>query len=179
VLIAAAQQAADGGGIDWKFVGGLITALLAIFTLWVNGRRGDRERRRELYAGAWAAVQAYKEFAFAVRRRDGDNAAAERVRFSEAMREVQKDLAYHEALIGRERSGRVAADYRNLVAKTREIAGGLIREGWNNPPVASDAEMNMPDVAEKLEPIKKFEDAYLTAMQDDLAWWHDCWPRGR
>jgi hypothetical protein len=180
VLIAAAQQAAaDGGGVDWKFVGGLITALLAIYTLWLNGQRAERTRRRELYAGAWAAVQAYKEFPFAIRRRSDDEPAAERVRISEELREVQKDLVYHEALVGRERSGRVATEYRNLVTRTREIAGGLIHEGWKTPPITADDQMNLGDVFEQLEPIKEFEDAYLEAMQDDLAWWRDFRPRGR
>lgn len=178
MLIAAAQQAA-GGAADWKFVVGLITALVAILTLWINGRRAERERRRELYAGSWAAVQAYKEFAFAVRRRRYDEPEEERVRLSEAMRDVQKDLSYYEALIGRERSGRVAAEYRNLVGKTREVAGGAVRDAWNSVPITTDKQMNMPDVAEKLQPIKEFEDAYLQAMEDDLAWWNDFWPRGR
>lgn len=75
---------------------------------------------RALYADGWAAVQAYKEMAFAIRRRNVDDRAAERVRLSETLREVQRDLAYHEALIGRERSSRVTAEYRVLVAKTWE-----------------------------------------------------------
>lgn len=177
MLIAAVQAAHQG--VDWKFVSGIVTAAIAILTLWLNGRRGERVRRRELYAGAWAAVQAYKEFAFAVRRRRHDEPEAERVRVSEALREVQKDLAFHDALVGRERSVRVATHYRNLVIKTREIAGGLIREGWNTSPITTDAAMNMPEVAEKLKPLKEFEDGFLDAMQDDLAWWHDFWPRGR
>jgi len=51
-------------------------------------------------------VQAYKEMAFAIRRRNTEDRASERVRLSEAMREIQKDISFHHALIGRERSGR-------------------------------------------------------------------------
>jgi len=60
-----------------------------MITLIVHGRRAERERLRELYAGGWAAVQAYKEMASAIRRRNTDAPAAERVRVSEAMREIQ------------------------------------------------------------------------------------------
>jgi hypothetical protein len=165
--------AASSYGETVKFIVAILTALVGIFTLWVNGRRAERGRRRELYAGGWAAVQAYKEFAFAVRRRSADDAAGERVRISEALREVQKDLAYYEGLIGNEPSGRVAAEYRELVAKTREIAGGLIRDGWNADPITRDDQMHGPDIFDKLKPLKEFEDAYNEAVREELAWWHD------
>jgi hypothetical protein len=139
-----------------------------MITLVVNGRRADRERLRELYAGGWAAVQAYKEMAFAVRRRNIDERAAERVRVSEAMREIQKDLAFHEALIGHERSGKIAAEYRILVAKTREIAGGIIKRSWNEDPVACDNEMHSPAIAAELAALKPSEDGYLSAIADRL-----------
>lgn len=178
MLITAAAKAAESG-FDWKFLIGLLTVLMAIFTLWVNGRRTDRARRRELYAGGWASVQAYKEFAFAVRRRNQDEPAAERVRVSEALREVQKDLAYYEALIGNERSGPAATNYRNLVAKTREVAGEVIRDSWNEPPITEDKQMHAPHIAKRLEPLKIFEDAFQDAVRDDLDWTRDFMPRGR
>ena len=90
------------------------------------------------------------------------------MRLSEAMREIQKDLSYHEALIGRERSGRVATEYRNLVAKTREIAGGVIRRSWNEEPITVDSEMHSPEIAEELQALKPFEDGYMHAVADDL-----------
>jgi hypothetical protein len=137
MLIAAARVAADNGD-DWKVIVPLIAAVIAftgvMIKLWWDARSARRERLRELYAGGWAAVQAYKEMAFAIRRRNVEDRPGERVRLSEEMREIQKDISYYEALIGRERSGRVAADYRGLVAKTREIAGGM-----QTPASADDA----------------------------------------
>ncbi len=135
-----------------------------LLTLWVNGRQARRERLRELYAGGWAAVQDYKEFAFAVRRRNLDDRAGERVRISEAMREVQRNLAFHEALIGRERPGRVAAEYRILVAKTREIAGAIIKRSWDDEPISSDKEMHAPQIAGELQALEQFEDGYMSAV---------------
>jgi hypothetical protein len=132
---------------------------------------GRRERLRELYAGGWAAIQAYKEMAFAVRRRDIDDRARERVRLSEAMREIQKDLAFHEALIGRERSGRIAAEYRALVGKTREIAGGIIRRSWNEEPITADSEMHAPHIAKELGALRSFEDGYMDAVAEALGGW--------
>lgn len=166
------HMAASGGAGDWPVVAALLAAAIAftgvMITLIVNGRRAERERLRELYAGGWAAVQAYKEMAFAVRRRNIDQRAAERVRVSEAMREIQKDLAFHEALIGRERSGQIAAEYRILVAKTREVAGGIVKRSWNEDPIACDKEMHSPAIAAELAALKPFEDGYLSAIADRL-----------
>lgn len=60
--------------------------------------------------------------ALAIRGRSIEHDAGERVRLSEAVREIQKDLSYVEAWIGRQRSRRVA-EYRDLVDKTREGPG--------------------------------------------------------
>jgi hypothetical protein len=170
VLIAVTEPA--GSGDDWKLIAALMAAALAfvahMIVLLVNGRRARRDRLRELYAGGWAAAQAYKEIAFAIRRRSIDDRARERVRLSELMREVQRNLAYHEALIGRERSGRVAAEYRNLVVKTREIAGGIIKRSWDQEPITKDSEMHAPEIATELSALKPFEDGYMDAVAAEL-----------
>jgi hypothetical protein len=150
----------------------LIAAALAfagvMIKLWWDARSARRERLRELYAGGWAAVQAYKEMAFAIRRRNVEDLPGERVRLSEAMREIQKDLSYHEALIGRERSGAVASEYHTLVAKTREIAGGIIRRSWNEEPMISDSQMHSPEIADELGTLRQFEDGYMNAVAKEL-----------
>jgi hypothetical protein len=173
-VLTAAAQAANSGD-DWKVIAALVAAALAflahMIVLLVNGRRARQDRLRELYAGGWAAVQAYKEMAFAIRRRSIDDRPGERVRLSEAMREIQKDLAYYEALIGRERSGRAAAEYRNLVAKTREIAGGIIKRSWNEEPITSDSEIHSPEIASQLDSLKAFEDGYMDAVADEVGGW--------
>lgn len=174
-LAAASAGASASGGDDWKVIVPVIAATLAllgvIMTLWTSGRRAHRERLRELYAGGWSAVQAYKKMAFAVRRRNLEERAAERVRLSDVMREIQQDIAYHEALIGRERSGRVAAEYRNLVTKTREIAGGIVRRSWNEEPISSDTQMHSPEIAAELSALKCHEDAYMSAVAGELGGW--------
>lgn len=170
MLSTAIHATSSGGASDWPVIAALLAAAMAftgvMITLIVNGRRAERERLRQLYAGGWAAVQAYKEMAFAVRRRNVDESAAERVRVSEAMREIQKDLAFHEALIGRERSGQIAAEYRILVAKTREIAGGIIKRSWNENPISSDSEMHSPEIASELAALRGCEDSYMNAIAE-------------
>lgn len=185
MLIAAAQAAADGGGEGWKVVVPLIGSALALFgvlvTFYINGRRADRNRRRDLYAGGWSAVQAYREMAFAVRRRNAEDRAGERVRLSDAMREIQKELAYFEAMIGRERvsefvfnvtgrdhRGVVADAYLKLVAETRKVAGGIIKRSWDEEPIKGDSQMHTPSIAEELQALKPFDTAFLDAVNRDV-----------
>jgi hypothetical protein len=173
VLISAAQAASSGD--DWRVIAALIAATLAftahMVVLLVNGRRARRDRLRELYADGWAAIQAYKEMAFMIRRRNIDDRAGERVRLSAAMSEIQKELAYHEALIGRERAGRVAAEYRNLIIKTREVAGDIVRRSWDGEPITSDSEMHAPAIADRLAELKPFEDGYMDAVAEEIDGW--------
>jgi hypothetical protein len=164
----AAVATASGGADGWTVALPLIAATIALFgvlvTLAVNGRRAERDRLRALYAGGWAAVQAYKEMAFAIRRRNAEDRAGERVRLSEALRDIQRDLAYHEALIARGRPGEVGEAYRTLVAEMRAIAGGIIKRSWNDEPITSDKEMHAPHIAAELEPLKAVEERYLSAV---------------
>lgn len=168
-MLSVVGAAASGGADGWKVALPLIAAAIALFgvliTLAVNGRRAERDRLRAMYAGGWASVQAYKEMAFAIRRRNAEDRAGERVRLSETLRDIQRDLAYHEALIRRERAGDVGEAYRTLVAQTRGIAGGIIRRSWNEEPITSDKEMHAPDIAAELEPLKEVEERYLTAVE--------------
>ncbi len=164
VVVVSSGSGGDGLAVVIPLVVGVIGLFGVLLTLLVNGYRANRDRRRSLYAGGWSAVQAYKEMAFAVRRRDAANPGAERVRLSEAMREIQRDLAYHEALIGREGKDDVAKTYRDLVAKTREVAGAIIKRSWDQPPINSDSEMHAPAIAAELNAVKPAEDAYLTAV---------------
>jgi hypothetical protein len=162
-ILAAAG--ADDRSIELAVLIPLITSAIALLgvllTLIINGYRANRERRRELFAGGWAAVQSYKEMAFAVRRRSSADPPGERVRISEALRGIQHDISFHEAMIGRDPSDDVAAAYRDLVKKTREVAGGIIKRSWDKDPITSDGEMHAPEIATELQALRSHEDAYL------------------
>jgi hypothetical protein len=163
-IVVSSGDGGDGLAVVIPLIAGALTLGGVLLTLLVNGYRANRDRRRTLYAGGWSAVQSYKEMAFAVRRRDAENPGAERVRLSEVMREVQRDLAYHEALIGREGNDEIAMAYRDLVAKTREIAGGIIKRSWDEEPIQLDSEMHAPEIASELKAMKSTEDGYLNAV---------------
>lgn len=149
-------------------VGGL-TAMVALLGIWINGLRAERQRRREVYADALVTTFAYREFAYVVRRRRHDAPSEERTRISESLREIQRDLSRHQALMKIERCRDVAAKYEHLVAKTREVAGGYMHEGWKAPAATNDAQMNIGDI--DYSTLSAFEDAYLKAVANDLSAW--------
>lgn len=62
----------------------------------------------------------------------------------------------------------MAVEYRGLVAKTREIAGGIIRRSWNEEPITSDSQIHSPEIAAELGALKAFEDGYMNAVADEL-----------
>jgi hypothetical protein len=150
----------------------IIAGAVAVFVLWANGLRVERARRREMYAKALELTYAYREFAYAVprRRHELEHRAAERVRISEAMRDVQRDLMRYESLLHIERARRVYVTYRALVAQSRKVAGGYIRAAWERPPITEDREVNVYKPLD-FSAIDPFTDDYLDAVATDLAWW--------
>jgi hypothetical protein len=149
-----------------------VSAAIGLLTLWVAGLRAERARRRELYAEALAATMAYREFAYAIRRRraEAEERSAERVRISEALRDVQRDLSQYQALMRIERATKVATAYQTLVGKTREIAGGYMKDAWQEEPVQTDADMNMR-IPLDYSVLDRYVESYLDAIKGDLPWW--------
>lgn len=150
----------------------VVTAAVTLMGLGLKAWHSEKDRRRRFYADALALTFDYREFAYAVRRRRHDEPAAERIRLSEAMREVQRQIAHHEALMRIERAPRVHATYKQLVAGTRRVAGRYIREAWEMPPIREDAQMNIDEI--DFSELDTLVGAYLDAVEEDLSF-SRCW----
>lgn len=144
---------------------GLVGTLATIAT---NGYLARRERKRGLFAEALSAVMEYWEFPYVVRRRRGDARPQERIRISEALREVQARLSFHQAWIGIE-GRRVSRAFDGLLAETRTVMGSQMRVGWNSEPTHDDTGMNITDIERGDLELRR--DAYLTAVRDHLSLW--------
>jgi hypothetical protein len=149
ISIAARATSVKDSVWDPVVVAAVITAGFAIVSWVLNAIttaiREDRGRRRDSFSKAFAAIVAYAEFPYVVRRRDPRKEVDERIRISEALRGIQQEIAYYEAWLSGE-SRAVGAAYAELVGATRRIAGRAIHEAWLAQPVANDPEMNMPDL---------------------------------
>jgi hypothetical protein len=167
--VSAFVMAVDAAGAAGISAG--TAALVALFTLWIATLRAQRERRRELYAQAFAAVVAYREFPYVIRRRRHEEAhrSEERVRISESLRDVQRDLAFYEAMLENEPSQKAAEAYTAVVAETRRVAGGYMQEEWQREPITIDPEMHMGNAFD-YSCIKDTDAAYLAAAKKAVAW---------
>lgn len=151
------------GGIVRDF--GPMFALIGVAaTLFVNGAREERRRRREIHARALEAVARYYEMPFLIRRRRYDEPSAERVRLTERFADVQAELASCEALMSADPDPAVRKAYAALVTAIRTHAGKQASSAWDTEPITSDAEMGMGDVIDTLGPIEPVREACERAM---------------
>jgi hypothetical protein len=146
-------------------VAAFVAGAVSLSALWVAGRRARQDRQRQLFAAAIEACIAYREFPYIVRRRRGDDAAAERVRISGELSEVQRRLESYNAMI-RVEAPSVSESYSALVAETRRTVGPQISAGWDQPPPETDEGVHVPDV--NVDHLKPFDDSFLVAVGDHL-----------
>ena len=142
--------------IDAPVVGAVVAFVGVVIGLWINGDRAERQRRRDLHARALAAVLAYGEMPFMVRRRRREEAeaSAERVRLSDALSSIKAEMTTCQVLLGADGDRRVADGYDQLVSIARATAGQDANHAWNDRSVQSDSEMNMAEHSRNLEPFR-------------------------
>lgn len=172
MIVVAAQQSGWTTAAIATIIAAVVSAVIALLMLWVNGIRQERSRRQQLYADALAAVAAYREFPYVIRRRRAPTpaheevAGEERVRISEALREVQRDISSFSAWMKAEAVTDVSSKYDELVRETRRVAGGYMHEAWKTAPLDDDAGMNIPGI--DYDCLTQYETAYLDAVRAAL-----------
>jgi hypothetical protein len=122
------------------FSGAVVAAVIGfVANIYFARRKSLEEERntvRDRCASAQQAVFNYKELPYAIRRRNADSPAEERVRLSEIFRLIQSDLAYYEAwTIGESQALGDAFD--KLLKQLRLQAGGACRAAWQAAPISS------------------------------------------
>lgn len=175
--VSSSSGSSGGPSVGWwlltVFVSSAVVA--AGISAWASARltrrksrEEERARVRTVFAEAFEAVAAYKEFPYAIRRRAGDEPARERVRLSEELRAIQTRLTYYSAWIHAE-STTVGDAYDMLVTELRKVAGQACHDAWEADPITDDKDMNIgPDLVD-LSSLKDHEKAYTTAAESYLA----------
>jgi hypothetical protein len=149
-------------------VAGSIIALAGVLAgLWISGDRAERQRRRDLHARALAAILAYAEMPFMIRRRrhEPEYSSAERVRLSEHFSAVKAELTTCQVLLAADGDRRLAAAYGALVEVAKNTAGLEAHKAWEAAPIMTDAEMNMAALFERMEALRE----QLEAFREHLA----------
>lgn len=171
-MAASAPDAAAAWWWSSALVAALVAGFVSLSTVWITEARRAKDRRRKLLAEAFAAAVRYREFVYRVRRRK-DDGPDERIRLSEALSEVQERLAIYEALLCVE-APCVSKAYSDLVAATRDIAGGQIAQAWEQEPLGPGEAGKIVGV--DFSGIGPHEDAFLLGVGDFLSPW-PCWLR--
>jgi hypothetical protein len=167
-----------GAFLSGAVIAALITGIVNSALAWGRSRQDERSRLRANFASAFATYSAYKELPYAIRRRRHDVPAEERVRLSEALREIQAQLAYHQAWTLVE-SRAVGEVYVDLVGQVRRVAGKAMHDAWNAPPSRTDGAMNIPREVIDLTALTQHEEMYLRAVQTHLQQLTPWWARRR
>ena len=121
----------------------LVAALTGAVALALSRASEAANRRRDRYAEAVAALVAWVEFPYRVRRRTDDTPAT-LAALAARGHELQEKLAGHQAWILAENST-VATAYRTARTTITPVVGAAIREAWATGPAATAEAMNLGD----------------------------------
>ncbi|MBJ7000165.1 hypothetical protein JG491_08775 [Streptomyces sp. CRPSP2-6A1] len=153
--------------LSGAFLAAMLTATINIWLARRKSREEELSRLRTAFAEAFAAHSAYKEMPYAIRRRRSDASAEERVRLSEALRDIQANLSYHLAWTKME-SETVGVAYTELIRELRRTAGAAMHAAWEAPPIETDAAVNIPPTVIDLSALEPLEIAYIDAVRKHL-----------
>jgi hypothetical protein len=139
------------------------TLLLGLITLRVNGARAERQRKRDLHARALAAITAYGEMPYRIRRRGpGRDAAAQ---LSDELSVVKAEIETCQVLLAADGDEQVSIAYDALYATARQTVGHEAHAAWEAPIVSEDAEMNQGDLYRRLKPFNTKRDEFAATLR--------------
>ncbi len=101
------------------------------------------------------------------RRSESEHRSAERVRLSDHFSRVKAEISTCEVLLAADGDRKVSAAYAELVGTARRVVGLEAHEAWEAEPSATDNEMNMGPMFQRLHEFRTqlddFEDALARA----------------
>ena len=134
----------------WYTIAAAAIALLGILgTLIINGIRAERQRKRDLHARALAAIIAYGEMPYRIRRRAPG--AEIRARLSDELSLTKAELDTCQVLLAADGDERLSDAYDDLYKLARTSVGKEAHDAWNTPVITQDIEMNQGELYRRLE----------------------------
>jgi hypothetical protein len=99
------------------------------------------------------------------RRCEDSERSAERVRLSDHFSEVKAEVSTCQVLLAADGDEVLARAYDALFEEARRTAGHEAHRAWTEPPITTDAEMNLGEVFDRLASFR----AQLEAFEGALA----------
>ena len=136
----------------WIPLAAAAIALFGVFaTVLVNGIRAERQRRRDLHTRALAAITAYGEMPYRIRRRAPG--VEIRARLCDDLSLIKAEVDTCQVLLAADGDERLSDAFDDLYAIARKTVGKASHNAWKAPPIEHDSEMNMGDLYRSLEPF--------------------------
>jgi hypothetical protein len=122
----------------------LAVAGIALFgvlaTLLINGIRAERQRRRDLHARALAAIIAYGEMPYRIRRRA--TGTENRARLSDELSLIKAEVDTCQVLLAADGDEKLSEAFDDLYKLARTRVGKEAHDAWIAPVIDTDQEMN-------------------------------------
>jgi hypothetical protein len=134
---------ADADAVVATIIAAIIAASVATFGYVITARAKLLEQRRRTYAAALAAVEAYKQLPYRIRRRPDDSSAT-RGALGTAISDIQRDLDFYRRLLDLD-SPKLGNAYYALVQASRDQGKQHRDEAWKQPPANKDEAMSFPE----------------------------------
>lgn len=134
-------------------------------TLFLNGRRLERQRRRDLHARALAAITAYGEMPYRIRRRAPK--AEERAALSDDLSRVKAEVDVCQVLLAADGHVKVANAFDRLYNTARATSGTASHSAWMDPPIpeGADEQMNAGGTFRGLAAFRAERDAFADVLR--------------
>lgn len=144
----------------------LAVAGIALFgvlaTLLINGIRAERQRRRDLHTRALAAITAYGEMPYRIRRRAPG--AENRARLSDELSLIKAEVDTCQVLLAADGDEQLSEAFDDLYELARTRVGKEAHDAWIPPVIDTDQEMNQGLLYRRLADF----DARRAEFADDL-----------
>jgi hypothetical protein len=161
----------------------LIALVGVLITLWVNGARTERQRKRDLHARALAAITAYGEMPYRIRRRPPG--AEARARLSDDLSLIKAEVDTCQVLLAADGDEQLSDAYDALYGTARKTVGKEAHDAWGAPVIDDDSAMNQGDLYRRLEPFNIGRNAFIDSLRNATLprwrrlsqWTRTKWPR--
>ncbi len=155
----------DGATILAGWGAAAIAAAIAVLGYSRQRRAERRAERATLYGHAIAAVEAYLEGPYRIRRRD-DTAEA-RFTITSAISDTKAAISLHQALLAMHAPRAVTTAYNTFVVAAQREAGPQMTEAWNAKPSTKDNQVPLGKACDRTA-SDGARDALIAVMRSDL-----------
>jgi hypothetical protein len=179
-ILAAGKASArhDGffDGFTWSegatIIAAALAAVVAVIGYTVQRKIARRSERADLYGNAIAAVEAYLEGPYRIRRKTDDR--GNWFAISSALSDAKTAISHHQALLQMHAPAAVSTAYDAFARAAIIEAGPQMTAAWGRPPIAAETDVPLGTGYDRNASDAK-RSLMVNAMAADLraigAWW--------